>query len=168
MGGGLGVVDGRGPRNEAGVRAMSWLFVVTRRAGKAAPSHPKPPASLARSLINAHPNPSQPHPRARKLERCKDPTLSLPHQLPSSPKATRAKPNTRLEQKRKGPTYRLKSLCPLVPASLPALPLAAVAGLAAGDIGVIRGVLLGHRETFSLPSIGGWGKKNKVTASEGP
>ena len=57
----------------------------------------------------------------------------------------RAKPRTK-EEKRK--TYRLQSLCPVIP-STSALPAgtSAVSGLAAGDVGVIGGVsLLSHRK----------------------
>lgn len=137
----------RGPRRYT----RSWR-------GRARPS--EVPGSSRDPLI--HPDPSQPHPRARKLERFRDPTPSVSRQLSSSP--CRAKPSTRLKKRneKRRVTYRLKSLCPLVSASLTALPRgAAVAGLAAGDVGVIRGVLLGHRETISLPSTGGSGKKKK-------
>ena len=43
-------------------------------------------------------------------------------------------------------TYRLQSLCPVIPASSSPLA-AAAAGLAAGDVRVVGGVLLRHRET---------------------
>ena len=108
-----------------------------------------------------HPNPSQPHPRARKTRATQrsDVVVPSPATAFSKGRPRQAEHDTRTRNMEKRVTYRLKSLCPLVPASLTTRPLAAVAGLAAGDVGVIRGVLLGHREVFSLPSTGGSGKK---------